>query len=154
LIKLDLRAPIVYAPCHFAPEKAGFPLEITEEDEVLLCFELDAVQGRSIEPERERLLGRLLFSGRKPFPGPETADSGALAAGGRVSLPEGEYLFVQRREKDKPAAGVAEEWLDLAIELQKDGLWERHKLESRLYARLLFEDGQWVTQLFRPLSAH
>jgi hypothetical protein len=43
------------------------------------------------------------------------------------------------------------EWLDMAIEQQKDGLWERHKPESRLYLRFLFEDGRYVTQLLRPL---
>jgi hypothetical protein len=43
-----------------------------------------------------------------------------------------------------------EEWLDMALEQQKDGLWERYKPENRLYVRYLFEDGCPVTQLFRP----
>jgi hypothetical protein len=145
LVKLSLKAPIVYAPCRLEPQNAGEAPEITEKDEVLLCFELDAAQGRSIEPERDRLLGPLLFSGLKSL-------SSALEERGRVFLPEGEYLFVQRRETRSFAAIGTEKWLDLAIELQKDGLWERHKLENLLYVRFLFEDGKWVTQLFRPLS--
>jgi hypothetical protein len=131
-----------------------FPPEITEKDEFLFCFELDPVQSQSIEPERDRLLGPLLFSGRKLFSGSETGDSSTLAVNDRISLPEGEYLFVQRREKDFYAVSEAEEWLDLAVEQQKDGLWEQYKLENRLYVRYLFEDSMWVTQLFRPLSAN
>jgi hypothetical protein len=45
-----------------------------------------------------------------------------------------------------------EECLQLAIKQQKDGLWEKHRLESRLYIRRLFEDGSTVTQVFRPCS--
>jgi hypothetical protein len=153
LIKLSLKAPIVYSPCRLEPQNAGFSTEITEKDEFLLCFELDPVQGQSIEPERERLLGPLLFSGLKSLSGPETGASSTLEERDRVSLPEGEYLFVQRRETRSFAAIETEHWLDLAVELQKDGLWERHKLENLLYARFLFEDGMWVSQLFRPLSA-
>jgi hypothetical protein len=38
----------------------------------------------------------------------------------------------------------------MAIEQQKDGLWERLKPGNRLYLRILSEDGSPVTQLFRP----
>ena len=137
-MKLDLRAPLVYTRFQWKAETADFPREITENKEFLFCFELDPEQGRSIEPERERFLGPLLFSGQKP----------CSPLGGQVSLPQGEYLFVQRRSALK-----TEEWLDLAIEQQKDGLWERNKLENRLYVRYLFEDGLPVTQLFRTLQA-
>jgi hypothetical protein len=154
LVKLDLRASIVYAPCQLEPKPTGWVPEITENEEFLLCFELDPVQSQSIEPDRDRLLGPLLFNGRKLFSGSETGDSGTSEASSRISLPEGEYLFVQRREKDLYAASSTEEWLDLAVEQQKDGLWEQYKLEYRLYVRLLFEDGMWVTQLFRPLTTN
>jgi hypothetical protein len=152
LIKLSLQASLVYAPCQLELKNTGWVPEITEKEEFLLCFELDPVQSQSIEPERDRLLGPLLFSGRKPFSCSETGDSGTLEENNRISLPEGEYLFVQRREKGLYAASSTEEWLDLAIEQQKDGLWEMYNPENKLYVRYLFEDGMWVTQLFRPLT--
>ena len=130
-MKLDLRAPLVYA------QIVDLPVDMTEKDEFLSCYELDPVQGLSIEPDRDRLLGPLLFHGR-------------LNSGGKsgltVSLPEGEYLFVQCR-----SALTRDEWLDLAIEQQKDGLWEIYKPTNRLYVRYLYEDGRPVTQLFRAL---
>jgi hypothetical protein len=38
----------------------------------------------------------------------------------------------------------------MAIEQQKDGLWEQLRLGNHLYIRYLFEDGSPVTQVFRP----
>lgn len=135
LIRLDLRAPLHFAP---APDLEPFAYAAGES---LFCFELDPVQGQSIEPDRERLLTALSFAGlnapgREAPAGPETAP-----------LPAGQYLFVQKRE----ALG-REDCLDLAIEQQKDGLWERLRPANRLYVRHLFEDGKPVTQLFRPYN--
>ncbi|MDR0442704.1 MAG: hypothetical protein LBH44_04770 [Treponema sp.] len=134
LLKLDLRAPLEYT------KTEDFTLNITENDEFLLCFELDPVQSRSIEPERGLLLGDQIFAGRK------SGDSGSLQAQ-KVTLPAGEYLFIQCRK-----ALEQEKWLDMAMEQQKDGLWERHKLKNLLYVRYLYEDGAPVTQLFRPVK--
>jgi len=55
------------------------------------------------------------------------------------------YLFAQRR-------GTLDrgECIGMAIEQQKDGMWERLWLTDRLYIRYLFEDGNFVTQIFRP----
>jgi hypothetical protein len=41
------------------------------------------------------------------------------------------------------------DWLDMAIEQQKDGLWERNKLGDLLFVRFLYEDNAVVTQIFR-----
>jgi hypothetical protein len=68
-----------------------------------------------------------------------------------VSLPLGKYLFVQCRAETPLNR---EEWLDMAIEQQKDGLWERHKLGNLLYVRYLYEDGKFVTQVFREIKEH
>jgi len=142
LVRLDLRLPLVYAEItgsHTDNEDFSLLVENTAfeqaHEELLFCFELDSRQSRSIEPKREGLLGALIFAGRT-----DSGDSGK-----KVTLPAGKYLFSQCRE-----ALNREEWLDLAIEQQKDGLWERLKPENRLYVRYLFEDGKTITQLFRP----
>ena len=94
--------------------------------EVILSFRLDPQEAQDIEPDAAAYL-----TGREQGP---------------ARIPAGAYLFTQRQEHLDQAA-----WLQMAIELQKDGLWERHVLEPRLYVRHLFEDGQPVTQVFRPL---
>jgi len=134
LIKLDLRAPLFFVKTEALPDK------IAEKDEFLLCYDLNPAQSHSIEPIREQFLGALTFVGRK------TDDSDAVQAE-TVSLPAGDYLFTQHR-----SALNSEEWLDMAIEQQKDGLWERHKLKSVIYIRFLYEDGSFVTQFFRPIG--
>lgn len=94
--------------------------------EVILSFRLDPQEAQAIEPDAAAYL-----AGRDGEP---------------ARIPAGAYLFTQRREQLDQGA-----WLRMAIELQKDGLWERHVLEPRLYVRRIFEDGQPVTQVFRPL---
>ncbi|MDR2478958.1 MAG: hypothetical protein LBD48_06575 [Treponema sp.] len=133
-LKLNLRAPLQYMLVSGLP-----PFSHGEEGrgETLFCFELDAGQGQSIEPDSERLLGPLVFSGQAA-----DAAGGAVPA---VELPAGHYFFSQKR-----AALSREECIALAVEQQKDGLWERLQPENRLYIRYLFEDGKLVTQLFRP----
>jgi hypothetical protein len=148
-IRLELRAPLFYQedrdlvpwkpekPDPGDPEPAWPPAGTGER---LFCFAVDAVQGRSIEPDPTRLLGALLAAGR-------------LAAGpgepaGSLELPAGSYLFAQQRE-----ALNREAFIGMAVELQKDGLWERLELGDRLYLRYLSEDGKMVTQAFRPCRA-
>ena len=136
LIRLDLCAPLLYS------EIEGLPSKIGENDDILLFYELNPEQSRSIEPVRELLLGSLVFTGRK-------IDSLPDSTAQTFVLPAGNYLFTQCRG-DRDVLEQAE-WLDMAVEQQKDGLWERHKPESRLYLRFLFEDDRYVTQLLRPL---
>jgi hypothetical protein len=139
LLNLDLCSPLIYA------KTTNLPSEIHENEEFLLIYELNPLQSRSIEPEKASLLGQLLFIGRKYTSGELLAhDTNAEKA----VLPSGNYLFLQCRAN---AALGREEWLDMVIEQQKDGLWERKKLESKLYVRFLFEDGQFVTQVYRPV---
>jgi len=136
-MNLDLRSPLFYAKVEAMPE------EIAENDEFLLCFDLDPGQSRSIEPKPDLLIGSLVFIGRKSHDSGNSDNSQPETA----PLPAGNYLFVQAR-----SVLSREEWLDLAVEQQKDGLWERNKLKNRIYVRFLFEDGSFVTQLFRPLA--
>jgi len=140
LMNLDLRAPLVF------PKIDGLLSEIRENEEILLCYELNPAQSRSIEPNRELLLGSLVFAGRK------TNDFCHFQEG-TVELPSGNYLFTQSRGVQISSLN-ADEWLDMALEQQKDGLWERYKPGNRLFVRFLYEDGSPVTQLFRTLPGN
>jgi len=135
LIRLDLRAPLFYTE---APGLGAFgcPPPVEEASEFLFCFELDQEQSQSIEPDPENFLERLVFSGKN-----------VQNQQGDLELPAGLYLFAQQR-------GVIgrEECIALAVEQQKDGLWEKTKLGNRLFIRLLYEDGGQVTQIFRPIN--
>jgi hypothetical protein len=148
-IKLELAAPLYYArvgkPAPFTWAAGGEAVQ----GEQLFCFQLDSAQCRSIEPDAGKLLENLLFAGQNT-PDTETPQNEAReAAGGEstVQLPAGRYLFVQRREALNRESCIA-----LAVEQQKDGLWERLAPGDKLYVRYLFEDGKPVTQLLRPLT--
>ena len=131
LVRLDLRAPLLYTE---TPGLNAFACRGEETSESLFCFELDQEQSQSIEPQPENFLGRLVFSGKNV----------QNQRQGNLELPAGLYLFAQRR-------GVIgrEECIALAIEQQKDGLWEKIKMGNRLFLRYLYEDGGLVTQIFR-----
>jgi hypothetical protein len=135
LSRLDLRAPLVYS------KTGNLPAEARESNEFLLLYELDRVQSQSIEPVKELFLGKLASIGKKTvnLNVPETD---------RIVLPAGDYAFTQRRSNSVTLK--QEEWLDMAIEQQKDALWGRYKLKNQLYVRYLYEDGLFVIQLFRP----
>jgi len=107
-------------------------------EEKLFCYELDEAQYRSIEPDGEKLIKKLVFGGK-------TAGS---ASGEKIlELPGGKYLFAQKRENLS-----REETLAMAVEVQQEGLWQRLEIGNRLYLRYLFEDGRMVTQIYRPYS--
>ncbi|MDR2730680.1 MAG: hypothetical protein LBB81_07275 [Treponema sp.] len=133
MMNLDLRASLIY-------EKSGeFQANFNENEEYLICYKLDLTQAGSIEPQRELLLEKEVYIGKKTY---DRAGQGKET----VELATGLYLFTQLSEFLNQ-----EEWLDLAIEQQKDGLWERNSLKNELFIRYLYEDGRIVTQLFRPI---
>ena len=142
-VRLDLRAPLDYAEEGLDP--FGCTAGEGDAQEFLFCFDIDADQAGRIDPEADAFLGPLVFSGRSSGGAPEAQPSGGESSA--LMLPAGLYLFTQCRQ----ALGRGE-CIGLAMEQQKDGLWERLRLESRLYIRRLFEDGSEVTQLFRPFS--
>jgi hypothetical protein len=149
--RLELLAPLFYIPApELVPFRCGAGPQIFRGGECLFCFSIDEAQGRSIEPDPSALLGPLTVAGRSPPGCPGGCSdgcSGGAPAGG-LDLPRGRYLFAQER-----AFLGREAVIRLAVEMQKDGLWERLRLENRLYLRCLYEDGAAVTQLFRPYSA-
>jgi len=132
LMHLHLRTPLKYTK---ATDLNHFAGKIPEDEELIFCFELNREQASRFDPQAELFPGELIFAGRKC--NGETAQP-------EHHVPIGMYLFVQQRR-----ALCREECITLAIEQQKDGLWEQLKLENRLYVRYLFEDGSPVTQLFR-----
>jgi hypothetical protein len=131
-MKLDLRTALMYAKISDLPAALN-------NDEFIQCFDLDSGQSQSIEPKAEFFIADIVFSGMA---------KNDLSSDETVTLPEGIYLFNQYR-----AALKREEWLAMALEQQKDGLWERYKPENRLYVRYLFEGGLQLTQLFRPVHS-
>jgi len=142
LIHLNLRAPLEYAEAPLTPFAPLFP-DSAETREFLFCFELDPAQAARIDPAPAAFPGQLVFSGKRVGKQQEQPKP----TGEKRQLPEGFYAFVQERREL-----AREECVALAIEQQKDGLWERLRLGTRLYVRCLFEDGSPVTQLFRPCT--
>ena len=147
LTLLNLCTPLQYIKS-VCQDPSLLKYEKLENEEILLCYEVNPVQGCSIEPDRDYFLGKLLFLGQKL---PESQNGGIdeTKRNNLVLLPQGNYLFTQCRSD---TVLNSDEWLDLAIEQQKDGLWERNKLLNLLYIRFLFEDGSFVTQVFRTVK--
>jgi hypothetical protein len=141
--RLELRAPLLYTR---SPDLVPFGPEADRER--LFCFALDETQGKSIEPDPAAFLGPLLAAGYEP----SAATANAAETGSRetLELPRGHYLFAQERRTPPNGPPGRDEVISMAIEVQKDGLWERLSLEGRLYLRYLYEDGSIVTQVFRP----
>jgi hypothetical protein len=133
------------------------PAEFAAGTPELFCFSLNPAQARRIDPDPETYLGLLEAAGRA-VPGPaagggtgnreprENAGEPLPCASGYVHLPAGRYYFTQLRERLS-----REEFVEMAMELQKEGLWERLKFEDRLYLRRLFEDNAPVTQAWRRI---
>ena len=146
LTLLNLCTPLEYIKS-VCQDPSLLKYEKLENEEILLCYEVNPVQGCSIEPERDYFLGKLLFIGQK-LSESQNEGTNEKERNNLVLLPQGTYLFTQCRSE---AVLSRDEWLDLAIEQQKDGLWERNKLLNLLYIRFLFEDGSFVTQVFRAV---
>jgi len=155
-LKLKLYAPLVYTevtgidPLDFRLSQNEAVKQLVSK-ELLFCFEIDPEQSGRIDPHIESFPGKLVFTGESSLK--QGNPAGGLPAGSNPtgslptgSIPAGLYFFSQVRRLLN-----LEECVYRAIELQKDGLWERLRLDNRLYIRYLFEDGRPVTQFFRPV---
>ena len=133
IFNLNLAAPLFYTP-----DNAQDPFNCPGDGERLFCLELDETQYSSFEPNKEKLIKGMVFSGKaaveeenEPF----------------LELPAGQYTFAQEKKLLN-----REEIIDMAVEIQMETLWQRNKPGKLLFLRYLFEDGNWVTQLFRPFN--
>jgi hypothetical protein len=153
---LSLVRPLLYREEAADPWASPNPAEVAARTlpEELFCFSVNPAQARRIDPEPEPYLGPLEAAGRA-VPGQgesgrpgnrERETAGDPQGAGYVHLPAGRYYFTQLRKRLS-----REETVALAVELQKEGLWERLKLEDRLYLRRLFEDNAPVTQIWRRI---
>ena len=138
---LYLRAPLFFKRTGLKEKDLLKNFQINEE--IILCYNVNPNESKKIEPVTEQFLGSLVFTGVNN--GQETLNTDA------VSLPKGEYLFVQQRSALASEDINHPEWLEMAIEQQKDGLWERNKLGDTLYVRYLYEDEAYVVQVFRTV---
>ena len=96
-------------------------------NERLFCYTLNPKEAISVDPDPENY-----FSGN---------------AEEVTVLKVSEYYVTQEKKDDLENADL----IDIAIELQKEALWNRCKLDHKLYLRKLFEDNSSVTQLWRPI---
>lgn len=141
--RLELLSPLLY---HSRTDLIPFSPDAWEEKgERLFCFAINDGQSQCIEPDAGMFLGPLRAAGYlETMPG-DGAGNRAVFNGETVELPRGRYLFAQKHEPLGESAVI-----DMAIEVQKDGLWERLQLEAYFYLRYLYEEGAAVTQIFRP----
>ena len=144
-MKIEISRMKLLSPIYYTADKGSDPFGYRGEDgEMLFCFELNEGQYRNFEPDKAELLRNLVFSAKAAV----LAGEGETGTGQALrELPQGDYLFAQKRE-----ILSREEIIDLAGEIQSEGLWQRLEPGRTLYLRYLFEDGCFVTQLFRPYT--
>jgi hypothetical protein len=138
IVKLNL-----YTSLFYSRDTGLNPFKHTDLlGEGVFYFEINPAQSLSIEPKKEHYLGNLLCGGILDPQAPPSKEAEIF------ELPAGEYMFAQVRN-----ILSREEFIWMAMEVQKEALWQRLSLEDRLYLRYLFEDGKEVTQVFRPLKS-
>jgi hypothetical protein len=79
----------------------------------------------------------------------DAGETGEHRAGQReyLELPAGTYLFAQIR-----GAADREALIDMMVQVRQEGLRQGFVLDERLYLRYLWEEGQPVAQVFRPVG--
>lgn len=139
--KMILVSPLKYEK----DDSLRLPSDGYEGGEILFLMALDPSQSRNFEPDRRAFPGCLTAAGRALLPGEAQGRAGEPSE--LLELPAGTYLFTQVRE---PAD--TETLINMIIDTQQEGLWERLSLDDRLYIRYLREDGKTAAQIFRPAA--
>ena len=144
ILRLHLVQPLFFEPC------ALDPWSPPETDETLFCFEIDAAQCNEFEPDINYFPGKLIFAGKNSGKASGRALNGEPH--GQVhQLGRGDYIFTQLRSTDSHHPQITKnEIINLAMEVQQEGLWHRLKLDSKFYLRYVFEDKGMAVQIFRP----
>jgi hypothetical protein len=141
--KLSLLKPLYYVPAPLPNPVTGGTSTAGKREERLYCFELNEAQYLNFELDKSTLLGNIVFGGIAGGDKSRTEkNENAL-----LELPAGNYLFAQKRE-----VLDMESVINMAVEIQLEGLWQRLKPGRYLYLRRLYEDGSEVTQLLRPYT--
>ena len=134
IIRLNLISPLFFETVK-GLDPFGGDLLIDKNTELLFCYELHEKEYLNFEPDKSKLLEKLIFSGKKC----------AIQSSHIFELPAGNYIFSQKRE-----LMIRDDIMALAVEVQTEALWQRLEPGKRLYLRYLYEDEKPVTQLFRP----
>jgi hypothetical protein len=132
----------IVSPLYYTRGALSFPepRSAGPGQEFLFYFSIKSGEALRIDPVSENYLGPLIAAGTAEGARITNADSAGL------TLPAGDYFFTQIREKaDKT------DFINMAIELQKEALWERLKPGETVYFRSLWEHGTPVSQVLRPL---
>jgi hypothetical protein len=133
VVRLELRSSLYYYE-----DRSLVPFGTADTKELLFCFEIEEETGKAIDPDTASYLGSPVFSGRI------CTDAAQSGSGGLFELSAGAYFFAQTRE-----ALNREECILMAIEVQREILWQRLQPQNQLHIRNLFEDGKPVTQVWR-----
>jgi len=137
---MDIQILTLLSPLYYTDADSD-PFSYREGDgEKLYCFRLNDNEYCNFEPDKEAFFERLVFSAN-------TINLEKEKTVKTQALPVGDYLFAQKQE-----ILSREEIIDMAVEIQAEGLWWRLKPGKTLYLRYLFEDSRSVTQLYRPYN--
>ena len=139
VIDMEIHILRLFAPIYYLPAAGSDPFDYGKTGsgaEKLFCFALDETEALNFEPDKTKFPGSLIFSG-----------DAAGEVETTLELPGGNYLFAQERKILN-----RDEIISMAVEIQLEGLWQRRVPGKTLYLRYLFEDGRFVTQLFRPFT--
>lgn len=160
IINLNLINPLFFI--HDASLKPFEPAisENTESFETLFSFQLDESASMEFEPDKKKFPGTLIFSGRaaeKKIANENAANENR--DNGIFELARGNYLFTQFRVYPAWFADIAktpgklrEIIMDLAIEVQQEGLWQRMKPLPWYCLRYVYEDRGAAVQIFRSCA--
>jgi len=146
---LNLLNPLFYMPVYSAElQQENFRENFTdpfmyrpENGGMIFCFEMETAAAVEFEPQRKFFPGALIFAGKTA----QETDNRNEQKMELYELPRGNYLFTQARELLNK-----EKIIDMAIEVQQEGLWQRLGISNRYYLRYVYEDQSTVTQIFRP----
>ena len=133
---LILHSPLYY----FKVNEEPFTYK-SKESELVMAFMLSTPE--SFETDKENFLSSPLWIGKTSPENTYNQSKNSTA----LNIPQGQYFFSQIRKNLNK-----EECIDFAIEVHKEGLWQRKGLGEFMYIRYLYEDGSPVTQVLREIK--